>query len=148
MMTGKQINLVRTSFEQIRCVSEEAAVLFYARLFELEPNLRELFNTDIREQGRKLMEMLELAVKSLDNPDAMIPPARALGARHAGYGVENRHYETVATALWWTFDKALDADFTAETQAAWAEVYNLLAETMKDAAGDGGNNGDSRLDKK
>lgn len=136
MITGKQINLVRTSFEKIERVSEEAAVLFYAKLFELDPSLRPLFKTGIREQGQKLMEMLELAVKGLDQLDELIPAVRELGARHADYGVKDDHYETVKTALLWTFEKALDTDFTAEMRAAWAEVYNLLAETMKDAAND------------
>lgn len=133
-MTKEQINLVRTSFAKIEPVAEEAAVLFYAKLFDLDPNLRRLFKGGIREQGLKLMQMLELAVKGLDEIDKLVPAVRALGARHAAYGVEDRHYETVGKALLWTLEKALRADFTRETKAAWAAVYNLLAETMKDAA--------------
>ena len=133
-MTGEQINLVKASFAKIEPVAEEAAVLFYAKLFDLDPNLRTLFKGGIREQGLKLMQMLKLAVNSLDSIEELVPAVRALGARHAGYGVKDCHYDTVAKALLWTLERALRADFTAETRTAWTAVYRLLAETMKDGS--------------
>lgn len=133
-MTGEQINLVKASFAKIEPVAEEAAVLFYAKLFDLDPALRRLFKGGIREQALKLMQMLELAVRDLDRVDKLVPALQALGARHAAYGVEDRHYETLAKALLWMLEKALRADFTPETEAAWTAVYNLLAQTMKDGA--------------
>ena len=51
-MTTEQIDLVRKSFAKIEPLTEEAAVLFYAKLFELDPGLRRLFKIDIREQGQ------------------------------------------------------------------------------------------------
>ena len=131
-MTDDQIRLVRESFKKIEPLAEEAAILFYARLFELDPALRRLFKTDIREQGFKLMQMLSLVVDSLSHFEDLIPELHALGARHVDYGVEAHRYETVATALLWTFEKALDDDYTPETQAAWAAVYDLLAQVMKE----------------
>lgn len=133
-MTDEQINLVRASFAKIELVAEEAAVLFYVRLFKLDPDLRRLFKTDIREQGLKLMQMLAVVVEGLDRLDRLIPAVRELGARHAGYGVEDRHYETVGAALLWMLEKALDDDFDAETNEAWAIAYNLLAQVMKGAS--------------
>ena len=131
-MTPDQINLVKQSFRKLEPLAEEAAILFYARLFELDPSLRRLFRTDIRQQGLKLMEMLGLAVESLDRREGLVPELRSLGARHVAYGVADRDYDTVGAALLWTFEKALDADYTPETQEAWTAVYDLLARTMKD----------------
>ena len=131
-MTGEQINLVKKSFGKIAPISDKAAALFYAKLFDLNPNLRRLFKNDMNEQGRKLMQVLAYAVESLENIDAFIPQVRALGARHVDYGVEDRDYETVGTALLWTFQKALGREFTARMKEAWTAVYNLLAETMKE----------------
>jgi hemoglobin-like flavoprotein len=133
-MTGKQIELVRASFAKVVPVAEEAAVLFYAKLFDLDPDLRRLFTTDIKEQGHKLMQMLEMAVKSLDHLEAVVPAVRASGARHKSYGVKESHYETVAAALLWTLEMALENDFTTETKEAWTAVYDLLAQTMKDGS--------------
>jgi hemoglobin-like flavoprotein len=133
-MIREQINLVRESFAKVEPVAEEAAVLFYVRLFELDPALRPLFKNDIREQGLKLMLMIRFAVDGLERPEELFPAVRSLGARHAAYGVEDRHYETVGATLLWTLEEALKTDFTAEIKAAWTAVYSLLAENMKDAA--------------
>ena len=133
-MTNEQITLVRRSFEKIAPISAQAAALFYAKLFDLNPKLRPLFKHDMKEQGRKLMQVLSYTVESLDHIETIIPQVRALGARHKGYGVEERDYETVGTALLWTFEKALSREFTPKMRAAWAAVYGLLAETMKEGS--------------
>jgi hemoglobin-like flavoprotein len=133
-MTNEQINLVKTSFAKIAPLAEEAGVLFYAKLFDLDPDLRGLFKGDIREQGLKLMQVLEFAVKSLDRLEELVPAVRELGERHAAYGVKDRDYATVGAALLWTLEKALDAEFTVKTKEAWTAVYTLLARTMKDAS--------------
>ena len=133
-MTGEQIDLVRTSFVKIAPIAEKAAALFYAKLFDLNPKLRQLFKGDVYEQGKKLMQVIAYAVENLDRLDEIVPQVRALGARHAGYGVSDRDYETVGAALLWTLEKALGKDFTAPTRAAWTAVYDLLAETMKEGS--------------
>ena len=133
-MTNEQINLVQASFEKIEPNAETVAILFYTRLFEIDPGLRNLFSGDINEQGRKLMQMIGLAVRGLDRLDELVPAVQALGARHAGYGVQDFHYGTVAKALLWTLEKGLGAEFTVETKEAWTAVYTILAQTMKNAS--------------
>ena len=133
-MTNEQILLVTESFDKIAPRADEAAALFYGRLFEIDPALRSLFKGDLGEQGAKLMQMIGVAVKGLGRLDEIDPAVRSLGARHAGYGVEDSHYETVGSALLWTLGQGLGPDFNRETEVAWAAAYTLLAETMKDAA--------------
>lgn len=110
------------------------AATFYAELFAIDPSLRAMFKTDMIVQGRKLMDMLERIVASLDDPETLLPQVRDLAARHVGYGVEAHHYTTVGTALLRTLRHELGADFTPDTRAAWAAAYQLLADQMRDAA--------------
>ena len=42
-MTSRQISLVQDSFQLVQPILEDAAMLFYRRLFELDPSLRSLF---------------------------------------------------------------------------------------------------------
>jgi hemoglobin-like flavoprotein len=133
-MTPEKIKLVQDSFEKVEPISEVAAELFYGRLFELDPSVRDMFKGDMKEQGRKLMTMLKVAVANLNRLDQVVPAVQALGRRHAGYYVEERHYDTVGAALLWTLEKGLGDAFTPATRDAWAEVYGVLAETMKAAA--------------
>ena len=64
-MTPEQVQLVQESWEKVVPISEQAAELFYGRLFELDPSLKPLFSGDIKEQGRKLMKIITLVVASL-----------------------------------------------------------------------------------
>ena len=80
------------------------------------------------------MHMIGLAVKGLDDLNKLVPAVQHLGRSHAGYGVEDKHYDTVGEALLWTLEKGLGDSFTPELKQAWAEVYTVLASTMKDAA--------------
>ena len=45
------------------------------------------------------MSMIGVAVANLDRLDAILPSVRDLGRQHVGYGVQQSHYDTVATAL-------------------------------------------------
>lgn len=129
-MTPQQIMLVRSSFANVRPIADTAAWLFYTRLFELDPELRSLFHGDMREQGRKLMSMIALAVEQLDRPDALLPAVRRLGQRHQSYGVVARHYDTVGAALLWTLEHGLGDQWTPAVRDAWTAAYQVLSATM------------------
>jgi hemoglobin-like flavoprotein len=133
-MTPEQITLVKSSWAKVVPIAQTAAKLFYGRLFDLDPALRPLFKGDMEEQGRKLMRMVGTAVNGLDRLDQIVPAVKDLGVRHAGYGVTDAHYDTVGAALLWTLGQGLGDAYTRETEAAWATVYGLLADTMKAAA--------------
>jgi hemoglobin-like flavoprotein len=128
------MTLVQSTFAKVAPKSDQVARLFYDRLFELDPELRSLFSTDISEQGRKLMQMLTYCVKGLHDMNALMPAVRALGARHIEYKVVDQDYDTVGEAILWTLEKGLGPDFTPEVRNAWTDVYTLLAEAMKHPA--------------
>jgi hemoglobin-like flavoprotein len=134
MLTQAQIALVQNSFAVVAPIADDAAVLFYRRLFEIDPTLQAMFKGDMADQRRKLMQMLSAAVKGLNHIDRLIPAVEDLGRKHAGYGVEEHHYDTVANALLWTLEKGLGTAFTPDVRDAWASVYGLLASTMARAA--------------
>jgi len=133
-MTPAQKELVRSSFPSIAEIAGPIAKLFYGRLFQMDPRLRPFFKQDIEVQGRKLMDMLTALTTNLDHFEDMIPVLRALGQRHAGYGVRPEHYPLVTTSLLWAFGTALQADFYPELRAAWHTVIEMVAEVMKDGA--------------
>jgi len=134
MLTVTQKTLVQDSFAAITPIADDAAVLFYQRLFELDPSLKSLFRSDMTDQRKKLMQMLTAAVKGLDRLDQLVPVVQELGKRHVAYGVADRHYDTVGEALLWTLEMGLGRGFTPEVKEAWTAVYGLLATTMREAA--------------
>jgi hemoglobin-like flavoprotein len=133
-MTPDEKVLVQSSFQKVVPIANTAAELFYNRLFELDPALKPLFKNDIKEQGRKLMKMLGMAVDGLDELNTLIPILRGLGKQHITYGVKDNDYNTVGEALLWTLEKGLGADFTPEVKQAWIAVYMVLANVMREGA--------------
>jgi len=133
-MTPEQIDLVQRTWRAVLPVGDTAAELFYGKLFSLDPGVRRLFKNDMIDQGRNLTAMISVAVGALSKPERIKLAVRQLGERHAGYGVERRHYEMVGTALIWTLEKCLGEAFTPEVKAAWWATYAFLSEGMQEAA--------------
>lgn len=134
IVTTEQVELVQESFINVIPIASTAAEIFYARLFELDPELRGLFTGDMRSQGRKLMSMIGAAVNGLNNVDTLLPIVQDLGKRHIGYGVSDEHYNTVAAALLYTLKKGLGELWNDSLNEAWTAVYILLSSVMVDAS--------------
>lgn len=130
-MTNEEIQLVQRSWNRVLPIKDDAAALFYRRLFELDPGLRPLFTGSMEQQGARLMQMITAAVNGLDRLEALRPVVRQLGERHGTYGVRDEHYDTVASALLWTLEQGLGEEFTPAVKAAWIEVYGVLASIMR-----------------
>ncbi len=130
-MTSQQVHLIRVTFRTLTPLTDQVAALFYARLFELDPSLRGLFHGGLKQQGRKLMDMLSFAVNQLDQPAHLEVTLRELGIRHAGYGAKDTHYHTVGEALLWTLQQVLGGAFTPDVRTAWADLYRFLSEAMR-----------------
>jgi hemoglobin-like flavoprotein len=145
-MTLRQIELVQQSFRLIEPIIDDVAILFYERLFEIDPSLRRMFHLPRREQARLLAQTLSAVVKQIDRPSQLRGAVEALGQRHAGYGVRDEHYAIVGEALLWALEKGLNHAFTSEVRDAWVVAYGWLAFTMQRAAArhaDGGPQTDS-----
>lgn len=132
-MTPEQKILVQASFKKVVPIAEQAASLFYARLFEIAPEVRSLFKGDMHQQGIKLFQVLSFAVCSLDKIDEVTTTVRDLGKRHIHYGVQLYHFALVGEALIWALEQGLQEDFTPEVKEAWTLVYTILSDTMKEA---------------
>ncbi|TJY58173.1 hemin receptor [Sinimarinibacterium sp. CAU 1509] len=130
-MTPTQVALVKSTWAQVLPIQDQAATLFYNKLFELDPRVQSMFRGDLPTQGKKLMRMLDIAVRGLDHFHALLPALKDLGRRHTQYGVRSDDYGTVALALLWTLEQGLGDAFTAEVRSAWTEVYTELATAMQ-----------------
>ncbi len=129
-MNATQTHLVRKSFAAVERQADVAALVFYRRLFELDPTLRPLFKSDIQEQAKKLMEMLAVALNLLERPAELAGELEELGAKHVGYGTRPEHYAIVRQALVDMFVEVMGAGFTPEMRQAWGELYDFIEAAM------------------
>src|SRR5258708_4964881 len=119
--------IVQASFLEIVPISDTFVHLFYNRLFELKPSVRQLFQSSIDDQGPKLIGMLAIVVKGLDRLDALTPAIQQLGIRHVQYGVTRDDYAVVGEALLWALEQMLKERYTADVREAWTAMYGIVA---------------------
>ena len=146
MLNEEHKQAIRRSWRLLAPLGDTVSDLFYRRLFELRPDLRGLFPSDMEAQKKKLLAMLVFTVKSLDWPieewEDEVDPENdlflvilALGRRHRRlYNVEDEHYGPVGAALVWTLEQGLGQVFEGTTREAWLRVYSMLSTTMKIAS--------------
>jgi nitric oxide dioxygenase len=133
-MTPEQVSLVQQSFAKVAPIADQAAVLFYDRLFEIAPQVKALFPADLTEQRKKLMGTLAVVVNGLSNLDSILPAASVLAQRHVAYGAKPEHYPVVGSALLWTLEKGLGDGWTTDVAAAWTAAYTTLSGFMIEQA--------------
>lgn len=128
--------LVQSSWETIFPRRDEAARLFYDKLFEIAPSVKPMFaRVDINVQGAMLMNMIAAAVKGLDRLEELKPALQDLGRRHAAYGARVEHYAPVEACLLYTIETILGDEFNLDVKLAWTQIYNFVAQTMIEAGG-------------
>lgn len=132
-ITDTQKRLVQQSFKLVEPIADQAADIFYTKLFEYDPALRPLFKTDLKTQGKKLMQTLKVAVESLNDLDGLIPVLEQLAKRHVKYGVKPEDYTPVGNALLYTLKVGLGERWTPELRQAWVDTFRTVATVMKAA---------------
>jgi len=129
-MTPDQVKLVQQSFSKVVPIADQAAILFYDRLFEIAPQVKAMFPADMTEQRKKLIAMLAAVVNGLGDLPSILPAASALAKRHVAYGAKAEHYPVVGAALLWTLEKGLGESWTPDVAAAWTTAYGTLSGYM------------------
>lgn len=133
-LTSEQVKLIRETWEVLRGVNPYlVGDVFYRRLFMEHPSLRRLFPDEMDQQYTKLMDMLNVVVERLDDPNDLAGEVADLGRRHVHYGVKPAYYNAVAKALLWTLGQALGDSWNKEAEQAWTDCYLQLASQMMGA---------------
>jgi hemoglobin-like flavoprotein len=129
-MNPSQIKLVQESFAKVGPIADQAAVIFYDRLFAVAPQVKAMFPADMTEQRKKLMATLSVVVNGLGDLETILPAASALATRHVSYGAKAEHYPVVGGALLWTLEKGIGDNWTPEVADAWTAAYETLSGFM------------------
>jgi hemoglobin-like flavoprotein len=133
-MSPEQVTLVQQSFSKVAPIADQAAVMFYDRLFDIAPQVKAMFPEDMSEQRKKLMATLAVVVNGLSNLESILPAASALAQRHVAYGAKAEHYPVVGSALLWTLEQGLGDGWTPDIASAWAAAYGTLSGFMIEQA--------------
>lgn len=131
MFTEEEIQTIESTYRMVSISLDSAGETFYHNLFAMAPELRPMFHTPVVEQGRKLMQILGMAVASLHVFENLQPALSAMGQRHLNYGVKDEHYDIVGECLLMTLAQLLGDEFTEEANRAWYVMYQHIVNMMR-----------------
>src|SRR6476469_8867613 len=115
------VRLLRQSYAEVAPRAEEATRFFYAMLFAIAPDTRELFAANMEVQRSRFWREL-------------VPFLHQLGRDHRKFGVLEQHYDAMGTALVTSLKQYAGAAWTPQVEKAWSDAYGLIAKTMQEAA--------------
>jgi hemoglobin-like flavoprotein len=129
-MTPEQVDLIRKSFDAMWPMRRDIADLCYSRFFELAPDARDLFPSDMERQRIKLMDMIAELVGSLDRRALFQSLVTHSGRQHARFGVQPSQYAAMGEALMWSLECKFGASFTPELRESWRALYATVQVEM------------------
>ena len=133
-MTPEEARHITFSFGRVFPYRSKLTSVFYEKVFEIAPEARALFPKDMSGQKEKLAHTLNLVVTNLNKLDETLAAGTALGARHAGYGATEAHYDVVGIALIAALKQVTPGGLSAEEEHAWIAAYNVISQVMIDGA--------------
>ncbi len=128
------VRLLRDSWAVVAPYEDEVVKFFYAVLFSLAPETREMFPVNMQTQRSRLLQALVHVVQMMDQPDELVPFLRQLGRDHRKFDVVAAHYDAVGEALLTALKTYAGPAWTAQVERAWSEAYAVLSTVMTRAA--------------
>jgi nitric oxide dioxygenase len=106
---------------------------FYARMFEHNPEMRQVFNQGHQRAGQQ-QQALAMAVlayaEEIDDPSVLLPVLTMIANKHISLGVRAEHYAIVGKHLLASIREVLGAAASEELIDAWAAAYGALAAAL------------------
>lgn len=128
------VRIIRESFAKVEGQADELAQHFYAVLFTIAPDTRQLFPANMVTQRGRLLRALVHIVQMIDRPHELTPFLRQLGRDHRKFDILGQHFEAVGTALLAALRKYSGDAWTDEVERSWADGYAIMARNMQEAA--------------
>ncbi|XP_073494225.1 neuroglobin isoform X1 [Phyllobates terribilis] len=166
LLSEPQKELIRDTWRIVNQNQIHHGTVLFSRLFELEPELVVLFryhsapfssvqeclaSSEFSEHIRKVMTVIDAAVRSLDVLPSLEEYLTGLGMKHRATGVRLESFnvsvgaggsvtamtsdlisslQTVGESLLFALESGLGDVFTSDTRAAWSGLYAIVVSAM------------------
>lgn len=132
-LSAETIAVIKSTAPVLQEHAEALTRLFYARMFEHNPEVKPYFNPAHQrsgEQQRALAGAIVAYATHIDRLQALGPAVRLIAHKHASLGVQPEHYPIVGENLLGAIAELLGEAATPEILGAWGEAYGVLAEIL------------------
>ncbi|KAH6874055.1 putative flavohemo protein [Thelonectria olida] len=129
-LTPGQIQIVKSTIPALEQHGVAITTLFYTRLLEAHPELKNIFNTahqSTGEQPAALAHAIWAYAVNIENPEALKTAISRIGHKHASLGVTADLYPIVGDGLLSAIKEVLGNAVDEPVMAAWKAAYQQLA---------------------
>lgn len=130
-LTTQQKEIVKSTIPALQEHGLTITTLFYKRMLEAHPELKNIFNTAHQETGEQpaaLAHAVWAYASNIDHPEALSAAVSRIGHKHASLGVAPEHYPIVGEHLLAAIKEVLGPAVNEEVLSAWGAAYQQLAD--------------------
>ncbi|MBO2011216.1 NO-inducible flavohemoprotein [Hymenobacter negativus] len=132
-MTPEQIALVTATVSTLRAHGVALTTHFYHRMFEHNPELKNVFNMGNQQTGKQQMA-LAMAVlayaENIEDPSVLVQAVTKISHKHVSLDIRPEHYAIVGRHLIASIGEVLGEAVTPALLEAWTVAYGQLAALM------------------
>lgn len=126
-MTEAEIQLIQSTYSQIKATSTRMASFFYNRLSELDASLESIFEEDRQNHGIAFSLLLGKAVDLLNNPEEMLAELSVHKAAWIKFKRSDEAINTIGSSFIDTLSFAFGNEFKPAVLNAWANGFKTYA---------------------
>ena len=133
MLSTKTIEIVKSTIPLLENAGVEVTDYFYRRMFEHNPELKDIFNLANQASGRQqfaLFSAVAAYAKNIDNLAVLGDLVERVAQKHTSFDIQPIQYQIVGHHLIETLREMAPDAFTDEVANAWIEAYGLLADVL------------------
>ena len=130
VMTPEQAYLIKKSFDEMWPIRRGLAMQFYNRFFEIAPDAKRLFPSNMERLYLILMDTIAAIVGALDNRALFESIIGHTARHHERFGVTLSQLIAFGDALIWSLEQQFGTAFTPELREAWIALYEEVQTEM------------------
>src|SRR5699024_5229092 len=129
-LTERDIDIVKSTVPILQEQGDVITSLFYQRMFENHPELKNIFNqTNQRkgDQSKALAGTVLAAAANIDQLEAILPKVKEVAQKHRSLNIKPEHYPIVGKYLLLAMKEVLGDTASDDVINAWNKAYNEIA---------------------
>lgn len=130
ILDEKTIGIIKSTVPVLEVHGESITSLFYQRLFENHPELKNIFNQTNQQKGNQskaLAGAVYAAAVHIDNLEAILPAVKQIAHKHRSLNILPEHYPIVGEHLLAAIKEVLGDAATDDILNAWEKAYGVIA---------------------
>ncbi len=124
-LSEESVHIVQQSYPKVKDKLEDVMVKLYTYLFEFHPELKSMFEGDIKIVAKKQAELLRKYVENIEKVENIEEDIKRVVEKHTQKKVQPQHYKVFGEAFLKAISEVCKLSY-AEREA-WKEMYNFLA---------------------